>query len=80
MELILMSLLTTAAIFVGIAVGRLWGEDIGYEVGHSVGYDEGFTDGSSESNNIEDFPRSLDGKFYSREMAIKQLSRKEGDI
>ena len=27
----------------------------------------------------EDFPRTLDGKFFSREMAVKNMSMKDGD-
>ena len=28
---------------------------------------------------IDDFPKTLDGKFFSREMAIKNMSMKDGD-
>ena len=75
-----MCLLTTIALVVGVFIGKVWGEDVAFSVGEDVGYEVGYMDGVKSSNNDADnFPRSLDGKFFSREMAIKQMSMKEGD-
>lgn len=81
MELILICLLTIIALIVGIFIGKAWGEDLAYSIGEDAGYEAGFTDGLKNSNNdnVDNFPKSLDGKFFSREMAIKQMSMKEGD-
>lgn len=66
------------ALVVGVFIGKAWGEDVSYQVGWDVGYEEGLIEGIKNSN-VENFPTSLDGKFFSREMAIKQMSMRDGD-
>lgn len=77
MELMLMSLLTALGIFVGIYVGSTIGEGGSNNEAYNVGYEEGFIAGAAEAT--KDFPRSLDGKFFSAEAAIRSMSNKEGD-
>lgn len=78
-----MCLLTIVSLVIGIFIGKTWGEDRTYSTGEEVqnAYEVGFKDGLKNANNsdIDDFPKSLDGKFFSREMAIKQMSMGEGD-
>lgn len=48
---------------------------LGYKLGQGVGKDEE----TISTEGSDDFPKTLDGKFYSREAAINSISLKEGD-
>lgn len=81
MELIIMTLLTTLSLIAGIVVGRYWAKDI-YELEYTEGYNEGYTEGFEEGQASivsEEFPKTLDGKFFSTDAAIRSISMKRGD-
>lgn len=50
---------------------------LGFRAGKDEGYYMGYEDGESNGFNIVDFPKSLDGKFFSTDAAIRQMSKKE---
>lgn len=52
---------------------------VGYKIGSNKA--EVYTDEREETIEEEkdDFPKTLDGKFLSREIAIKNMSIKDGD-
>lgn len=81
MELILISVLTIIAMCLGVFVGRLWGEEVGYSAGQEIGYLEGLEDSSQALQNAMDFPTTLDGKFFSTDAALRDISLRdrEGD-
>lgn len=77
MEIILMGVLTIIAMLIGIYIGDSKTIDQFSQRSYDQGYQDGLLVGQA---TVEiDFPTTLDGKFYSREAAIRQMSRKEGD-
>ena len=75
MELILMSGLSVLAVCVGIYIGRQWGIISSYQVGYDEGYEQGQEDAKKDME--DDFPKTLDGRFYSTDTAIKGISVKK---
>ena len=77
MDLILMSILTLVGVGAGTAVGYYWGFDAAMISGSEVAYEDGYRAGLEENKSIDDFPRSLDGKFFSTDAAIRYMNGKE---
>lgn len=72
-----MSILTLVGVGAGTAVGYYWGFDAAMIGGNEVAYDEGYREGLEENKSLDDFPRSMDGKFFSTDAAIRGMSNKE---
>lgn len=53
--------------------------DVGYKIGLRSSVKDVDTDIREVQEAINDFPTTLDGKFYSREAAIRQISMERGD-
>ena len=60
-----------------ISLVGYFGYAIGFRTGKEEGYSIGYEDGEHSDSNVIDFPKTLDGKFFSTEAAIKQMSQKE---
>lgn len=76
MELILMCVFTIVSMCIGLYIGKVWGEDIGF----GYGYQAGTEDSIEDTDKIDNFPRTLDGKFFSTDAALRNISKsKDGD-
>lgn len=71
-----MCVLTAASVIVGIIIGEEYGKKIGYEMGYHQGLEKGSKKISLE---IEDFPKTEDGKFYSTRAAMRNMSIKDDE-
>lgn len=79
MAMILVSVITVLAMCLGIYIGQTFGEQQGAAVGYEYGYEDGYEKGLREQLQEIDFPKTLDGKFFSTEAALRSMSKPGGD-
>ena len=79
MELILISVLTILAMCLGFYFGKSIGAELGASKGYDYGYEDGITDATNTYKEESDFPKTLDGMFFSTEAAIRNMSKPGGD-